>query len=109
MAPRFPPAALRPCSRLRAPPAHCLVGAQAHAHSWPSPALPLEPQGSGIPCSGAGPAPPQRNSDTWGGSLAEGRAAVPAGLQVPGVVVVGGAQVHAVVALGHLDCPLPLA
>lgn len=44
-----------------------------------------------------------------GGSLAEGQAAVPAGLQVPGVVVVGGAQVHAVVALGHLDGPLPLA
>lgn len=41
-------------------------------------------------------------------SLAEGQAAVSAGLQVLGVVVVGGAQVDAVMELRHFHSFLPL-
>lgn len=48
------------------------------------------------------------NASPMGNSLAEGEAGVSHGLQVLGVAVVGGAQVHAVVALGRLDGLLPL-
>ena len=41
-------------------------------------------------------------------SLAEGQATVSAGLQVLGVVVVGGAQVYTVMELRHLHGFLPL-
>lgn len=43
-----------------------------------------------------------------GNSLAEGDVCVSHGLQMLGVAVVGGAQVHSVVALGRLDGLLPL-